>query len=59
MEQRPCLVQQVFHADVWGQDILCRYSFLYGFFPHKSLAFFRRTASFFFLAPSFFYDAVE
>ena len=59
MEQRLCLVQQVFHADVWGQDILCRYSFLYGFFHTSLWRFFRGTASFFFLAPSFFHDAVE
>ena len=59
MEQRPCLVQQAFHADVWGQDVLQGTVFCMAFSTQVSGVFFRGTASFFFLAPSFFYDAVE
>lgn len=39
MEQRPCLVQQAFHADVWGQDVLQGTVFCMAFSTQVSGAF--------------------
>ena len=55
----PYLMQQVFHAGVLGQDTVQGTVFCMAFSTQASGVFFRGAASFFFLAPSFFHDAVE
>lgn len=55
----PRLMQQVFHAGVLGQDTVQGTVFCMFFFHTSLWRFFRGTVSFFFLAPSFFHDAVE